>query len=462
MPIWVSLLLVVVFLLMNAFFVMAEFSLVRVRKSQIELLVEENKPGAKRAAHIAENVNAYLSACQLGITLASLALGWLGEPAISALFHPVFAALNLPDTAVTAISVAIGYFIMTALHVVIGELVPKSMAILNTESYALHTAAPLHAFYMLTYPIMVLFNALTNGIMRITGHDVSKEHDAYTEEEIKILLEESAESGSIEQEQYEYMDNIFDLDDKDAKSIMTPRTELMCVDYDDDLETNLDFMGKNKFTRYPVFKEDKDNIIGLVHVKDAYLLPPGSSMKDLKIRTIHPVPESISLSKLLQVLQENRTKIAVVVDEHGGTSGIVTMSDIVEQIIGRVEDEYLHDDLDEILKISEGNYEVDGSLPVDQLVEFIGFEPVPILDYETAGGLMLDLLDKIPEEGDSIDLYHDRKKYHLIAKVMDNLRIDKIGVEIEDWVPEEDANDEDSKKQDKRSDRKQDKKEDRS
>ena len=138
------------------------------------------------------------------------------------MFHPIFAALNLPDAAVTAISVAIGYFIMTALHVVIGELVPKSMAILNTESYALHTAGPLHGFYMLTYPIMVMFNALTNGIMKITGHDVSKEHDAYSEEEIKILLEESAASGSIEQEQYEYMDNIFDLDDKDAKSIMTP------------------------------------------------------------------------------------------------------------------------------------------------------------------------------------------------------------------------------------------------
>lgn len=156
---------------------------------------------------------------------------------------------------------------MTALHVVVGELVPKSMAILNTESYALHTAAPLHAFYMMTYPIMWLFNTLTNGIMRLTGHDVSKEHDAYTEEEIKILLEESAESGSIEQDQYQYLDNIFDLDDKDAESIMTPRTEVVAIDLDDDLATNLEIMGANKFTRYPIYKEDKDNIIGFVHIK---------------------------------------------------------------------------------------------------------------------------------------------------------------------------------------------------
>lgn len=431
MPIWLSLLLVVVFLLMNAFFVMAEFSLVRVRKSQIELLVEEGKAGAKRALHIAENVNAYLSACQLGITLASLALGWLGEPAISALFHPVFAALNLPDAAVMAISVAIGYFIMTALHVVVGELVPKSMAILNTESYALHTAGPLHAFYMLTYPIMWLFNTLTNGIMRLTGHDPSKEHDAYSEEEIKILLEESAESGSIEQDQYQYLDNIFDLDDKDAKSIMTPRIEVMAIDLDDDLETNLDLMGKNKFTRYPVFREDKDNIIGFVHIKDAYLLPEGSTMKDLRIRTVQVVPESLSIVKLLQMLQAKHTKIAVVVDEHGGTAGIVTMSDVVEQIIGRMEDEYLHDDQDEILKVGDDRYLVDGSLPVDQFVEFLGFEPVPVYDYETASGLMLDLIDKIPEEGDTFELSNDGKKYTLCANLMDGLRIDKIGVRIE-------------------------------
>lgn len=432
MPIWVSLLLVVVFLLMNAFFVVAEFSLVRVRKSQIELLVEEGRPGAKRAAEIADNVNAYLSACQLGITLASLALGWLGEPAISALFHPLFVALGLPDAAVTAISVAIGYFIMTALHVVVGELVPKSMAILNTENYALFTAAPLHAFYMLTYPIMWLFNTLTNGIMRLTGHDTSKEHDTYSEEEIKILLEESAESGSIEQDQYQYLDNIFDLDDKDAKAIMTPRTEVVAIDLDDDLQTNLDIMVKNKFTRYPVFREDKDNIIGFVHIKDAYLLSENSTMKDLRIRIIQVVPESLAIAKVLQMLQNKHTKIAVVVDEHGGTSGIVTMSDIVEQIIGRMEDEYLHDDQDEILKVRDNQYIVDGSLPVDQFVDFLGFEPVPIYDYETAGGLMIDLLDKIPVEGDAYELVHDNKKFTLVTTVMDGRRIDKINVLIEE------------------------------
>ena len=233
-------------------------------------------------------------------------------------------------------------------------------------------------------------------------------------------------------DQYQYLDNIFDLDDKDAKAIMTPRTEVLAIDYDDDLETNLDFMGKNKFTRYPVFREDKDNIVGFVHIKDAYLLPEGSTMKDLKIRSIQAVPESISIAKLLQVLQAKHTKIAVVVDEHGGTSGIVTMTDVVEQIIGRMEDEYLHDDQDEILKVGEHHYLVDGSLPVDQFVEFIGFEPVPVFDYETAGGLMLDLLDKIPAEGDSYELHHEGTKITMMARVMDGLRIDKIDVRFEE------------------------------
>lgn len=441
MPVGLSLVLVVLFLLMNAFFVIAEFSLVRVRKSQVDLLLENGARGAKKAAVISENVNAYLSACQLGITLASLALGWLGEPAFAALLHPLFVALSLPEAAVVGISVAIGYLIMTTLHVVVGELVPKSMAILNTERYALFTATPLYYFYRLTYPIMWVFNATTNGIMHLTGHDVKNETDVYTEEEIKILLEESAESGSIDEDQYQYLDNIFDLDDKDAESIMTPRTELAAIDLDDDLETILAFMGASKFTRYPVYREDKDNIIGFVHIKDAYQLPKGSTMKDLRIRTIQAVPEGIPIGKLLQVLQTKHTKIALVVDEHGGTSGIVTMSDVVEQIIGRMEDEYLHDDQDEILKEGEGRYVVDGSLPVDQFVEFLEFEPVPVYDYETVGGLMLDLLDKIPEEGDRYVLHHEGKKITLTTRVMDDRRIDKIGVlfEKDDETPVEEG-----------------------
>lgn len=444
MSIAISLVLVVFFLLMNGFFVIAEFSCVRVRRSQIELLQEEGRRGAKQAAIIADDVNSYLSACQLGITLASLALGWLGEPAVAALFRPLFNMLGLPGSAVTAISVAIGYIIMTTLHVVIGELVPKSMAMIKTENYALFTAIPLYYFYRITYPIMWLFNATTNGIMRLMGHKTVQGDESYSEEEIKILLEESAESGSIEPEQYEYMDAIFELDDKDAKAIMTPRTDMVAIDYEDSFEENMKIMAENHYSRYPVYREDKDNIIGFVHIKDAYLLPEGSTMEDMPIREIEAVPDSMTVDKLLTEMQEGHTKIAVVVDEHGGTSGIVTMSDIFEQIVGFTADEYTHEEEDRIVRVGSNRYVVDGTLDVDDFVDFLGFEPKKPEDYETANGLVIDLMNEMPEQGESIVICHEGRKFTFTAQVMDGLRIDKIGVEIDvdpSYVPPEEEED---------------------
>ena len=435
MPIALSLLLVLFFLLMNAFFVAAEFSLVRVRKSQVEILVDEGRKGAKYAKLVADNVNAYLSACQLGITLASLALGWLGEPAVSKLFEPLFTALNVPEAATHGISVAIGFIIITALHIVVGELIPKSLAIFSTERYALFTAAPLVWFYRITYPVMWLFNSITNGVMRLLGHDVANEHEVYTGEEIKLLIDESTESGLIDPEQNEYVDNIFDLGDKDAEAIMTPRTDVVCIDLEDPLEQNLETVLRYKYTRYPVCRDSKDHIIGFVHVKDLYTLPKNAAIDDLRIRAIQAVPESVSIAKLLQTLQSKRTKIAVVVDEHGGTAGIVTMSDIMEQIVGRIDDEYVHGSSYEVVKMEDGSYLVDGSLPIDEVGELIGFEPEESEECETAGGLLLTLFDRIPDEGDTVAVEHGNDKASFTVVGMDRHRIDKIRVVVEHMEP---------------------------
>lgn len=435
MPIALSLLLVLFFLLMNAFFVAAEFSLVRVRKSQVEILVDEGRKGAKYAKLVADNVNAYLSACQLGITLASLALGWLGEPAVSKLFEPLFTALNVPEAATHGISVAIGFIIITALHIVVGELIPKSLAIFSTERYALFTAAPLVWFYRITYPVMWLFNSITNGVMRLLGHDVANEHEVYTGEEIKLLIDESTESGLIDPEQNEYVDNIFDLGDKDAEAIMTPRTDVVCIDLEDPLEQNLETVLRYKYTRYPVCRDSKDHIIGFVHVKDLYTLPKNATIDDLRIRAIQAVPESVSIAKLLQTLQSKRTKIAVVVDEHGGTAGIVTMSDIMEQIVGRIDDEYVHGSSYEVVKMEDGSYLVDGSLPIDEVGELIGFEPEESEECETAGGLLLSLFDRIPDEGDTVAVEHGNDKASFTVVGMDRHRIDKIRVVVEHVEP---------------------------
>lgn len=435
MSIAVSLALVVVFLIMNAFFVIAEFALVRVRKSQLELAVEEGKPGAKNAMRIAENVNAYLSACQLGITLASLALGWLGEPAISKLLEPLFTLLGLPEAAIVAISVAIGYFIMTTLHVVVGELIPKSFAIFATERWALRTATPLIWFYRITFPIMVLFNGITNAVVRLTGHDPANEHDVYTGEEIQLLIDESTESGLIDPEQNQFVDNIFDLGDKDAEAIMTPRMDVVCVDLEDSLADNLQVVKQYKYTRYPVCRGHKDRIVGFVHVKDLYGMPHGSTVHDLRIRTIEAVPEGMPIAKLLQVLQAKRTKIAVVIDEHGGTAGIVTMSDIIEQIVGRVDDEFLHDEDEGAVRMEDGSYLVEGTMPIDDLVDLIGFEPEEAGECETAAGLLLALFDRIPQAGEKVELTHEDSRETTLVKfkvvMMDRLRIDKFRMAIE-------------------------------
>lgn len=427
MHIGLSLILVVLFLAMNAFFVIAEFALVRVRKSQLELAVEQGKKGAKSAMYIAENVNQYLSACQLGITLASLALGWLGEPAFSALIRPLFEMLHLPEALISVVAVAIGYFIMTTLHVVVGELIPKSFAIFATERYALFTAGPLMAFYKITYPIMILFNGITNGVVRLTGHDPANEREVYTGDEIKLLIDESTESGLIDPEQNEFVDNIFDLGDKDAEAIMTPRMDMICLDTEDTLEENLELIHEHKYTRYPVCSGSKDNVIGFVHVKDLFDQERGLPLEDWSIRELPAVPETLPIARLLDTLRENRTGICQVIDEHGGTAGIVTMSDVFEQIVGRVDDEYYHDDEEEeVVELSDGNFEIDGALAIDDLEEIIGFRPEQADEVETVGGLFMALTDGIPDEGDVAEMDHYDKHVKFTVLSMDRHRIDKI------------------------------------
>ena len=313
----------------------------------------------------------------------------------------------------------------------VGELIPKSLAIFSTERYALFTATPLVWFYRITYPIMWLFNSITNGVMKLLGHDIANEHEVYTDEEIKLLIDESTESGLIDPEQNEYVDNIFDLGDKDAEAIMTPRTNVICLDLEDSLEENLALIMQYKYTRYPVCRGNKDRIVGFVHVKDLYTLPPDSTMEDLRIRTIQAVPEGIPIAKLLQILQAKHTKIAVVIDEHGGTSGIVTMSDIMEQIVGRIDDEYAHGGSEDVVRLDDGSYLVDGSMAIDEVEELIGFEPEEASECETTGGLLLSLFDRIPEEGDSVTIEHDDRKATFTVVDMDRHRIDKVRVVLE-------------------------------
>ena len=425
------LLLVVLFLLMNAFFVVAEFALVRVRRSQIDMAVAEKRRGAEAARDVTTHINAYLSACQLGITLASLAIGWLGEPAVSAVLEAPLLAAGLPESAVYPVCVAVGFILITALHVVVGELLPKSFAIFSTEKYALFSAGPLRMFYKVTYPVMVEFNGITNWVVKLCGHDPANEHDVYTDEEIRLLIDESTENGLIDPEQNEFVDNIFDLGDKDAEAIMTPRTEVVCLDLEDTLEENLEVTRQYKYTRYPVCRGSRDHVIGFVHIKDLYGLSTDTPMRDWKIRELPAVPETMGIARLIDVLQDERTEICLVVDEHGGTAGIVTMSDIMEQIVGRIDDEYVHDTDDDVEELPDGTYQINGTLAINDLVELLGFEPEEADEVETAGGLLLKLFDRIPAEGDVAVLEHRGTKVTFTVLSMDRLRIDRICMAID-------------------------------
>jgi CBS domain containing-hemolysin-like protein len=429
-----SLVLVVLFLAMNAFFVIAEFALVRVRKSQLEISVAEGKRGAKNALLIANNVNAYLSACQLGITLASLALGWLGEPAFAALIRPLFELFGAPEALVSVCAVAIGYCIMTTLHVVAGELIPKSLAIYSTEKFAMATATPLLWFYKITYPIMWLFNTITNATVRLLGHDPANEHEVYAADEIKLLVDESTESGLIDPDQNEFVDNVLDLGDKDAEAIMTPRTDVIFLDIEAPLEENLDVIRQYSYSRYPVCRGSKDHIVGFVHIKDLYALPAGTPMDEWRVRELPAVPETQPIARLIDTLQAARTEICVVVDEHGGTAGIVTLADVMEQIVGRIDDEYRHEAEDEVVQLSDGNFVVDGALAIAELADLLGFEPDGADDVETLGGLMSYLLDRIPQEGDVARIAHAGAEadVHVTFEVleMDRFRVEKVSITI--------------------------------
>lgn len=433
MPVYLSIFLVALFLFMNAFFVIAEFALVKVRKSQIELALDTGSVKAKYADKVTEHLNAYLSACQLGITLASLALGWIGEPAVSHLLQPLFQYFGLSESTTYAVSVVIGFTIVSALHIILGELVPKSLAIFSTEKYALFTAMPLYFFYRITYPIMWLFNSTTNGILKLMGHSLAEEQSAYTEEEIKILMDESRRQGLLEDNRFDVIDNIFDLDEKDAETLMTPRTDIVCLYMEDSMEENMKTVRETKFTRYPVCVEDKDNIIGFVHIKDLYSMPANTKMEELRIRTIQAVPESISVSGLVEIFQKEKTKIAVVVDEHGGTAGIVTLSDVFAQIIGHMEDEYFHDEGDDIIELGENHYLIDGSLPINEFSNLVTIDMDEVMEYETLGGLVFGLLERIPVTGDETDFDH----IHFIVQEVDGRRIKTVEVKVMDDDQEE-------------------------
>ncbi|MHC6179982.1 hemolysin family protein [Clostridium sp. JNZ X4-2] len=419
----INIIVICLLVFMNAFFVATEFSIVKVRKSRIETLVLDGNKSAKFTLKIIQDLNSYLSACQLGITLASLGLGWVGEPAVSDMLMPLFNLFHVPETVIHSVCFVIGFAVITAVHIVLGELAPKSLAIVSTEKIAMCTALPLIIFYKATYPVMWTFNHSTDLVLKIFGiSQVNENDDAYTDEEIKLLLQESYKNGLIDKTELTFVDNIFDFSDKTVKNIMIPRTDMCCIYVDDSFEEIVAFALEHQHTRYPICMNSKDNIIGFVHIKDLYKQKIEGQIEGVKniIRQVKFIPTWISISELLKVFKKEKTQMAIIIDEYGGTLGLVTVQDILEEIVGEIQDEF-HEEGSEINKTEDGNYILDGKILLKDVNNLLKIS-IESENIDTVGGWIYSQLPSYPQVNDKITY----ENYEFIVLQCDRKRISKV------------------------------------
>ncbi|MFJ8530797.1 hemolysin family protein [Bacillus sp. NPDC094106] len=390
----VKLMMVVVLIALTGFFVAIEFAIIKVRSSRINQLVDEKKRGAFAAKKVISNLDEYLSACQLGITITALGLGWLGEPTIKHVLEPLFLKIELLPVVSSTVSFIIAFAVITFLHVVIGELAPKTLAIQKAEQVSLLLSQPLIYFYRIMYPFIWVLNGSARLVTGIFGLSPASEHEvAHSEEELRLILSESYESGEINQAEFKYVNNIFEFDNRLAKEIMVPRTEIVGLYEDEPFETHIKIIGQEKYTRYPVFGEDKDEIIGMVNVKDLFIrYMDGGRNEECSItpytRPVIEVLENIPIHDLLLQMQKRRIPLAILYDEYGGTAGIVTLEDILEEIVGEIRDEYDEDEYPPIEHISETCKIVEGKVLISEVNDLFGLHLVAD-DVDTIGGWIM-------------------------------------------------------------------------
>lgn len=408
---FIKLLIALLLVLLNGFFVAAEFSIVKVRYSQIQLKAAEGNALAKRAEQIIKSLDAYLSATQLGITLASLALGWVGESALHHVIEELFHYFNLDvaQSTVTTVSLVLSFVIITIMHIVFGELVPKSIAIRKAEQTTMAIAWPLIAFYNIFKPFIWSMNAISNSFLRMIGMAPASEHEIHSTEELQLLVKQSADSGEIEEENYEIIKNAFDFTDHTAKQVMIPRQNIVSIDIEDSKEEIIKQIIESGYSRLPVYENSIDNVIGIFYTKE--IMREYIKNKDVELRKFLReaffVVGSKKISDLLSVFQQKKQHLAVVIDEFGGTEGIITLEDILEELVGEIQDE--EDDEDKIVdKVGENVFWVKATQPLEEINESLPKKISEEGEYNTLAGYILHALEDIPEENQEfkIDDYH--------------------------------------------------------
>src|SRR6266568_5159286 len=360
---------------LNGFFVACEFAIIKVRASQLDELAEEGNPRARFAKYIRGHLDAYLSATQLGVTLASLALGWLGEQFLVQMLQPFFALAHIYSHAfVTSVSIALAFVAITFLHIVFGELAPKYTAIANPLAVSLRLVRPLGAFYFLFKPAIWILHKSSNFLLQrvLRMKPIPATELAHSEEELRLILEQSEKSKEVSPLGRKLVLNVLDLRERVIRDIMTPRGEVVYLDLEDDFETNVKKALESRHTRFPLCRENLDNAIGLIHIKE--LVPmmrdPNPDLQRIK-RELIPVPEMMQLEKLLSLFLCKHAHLAIVVDEYGGTVGMVTLEDVLEELVGDIQDEF-DSEKEEFREINENEFTVDGALALYELRDLAG------------------------------------------------------------------------------------------
>lgn len=399
----------------TAFFVATEFAIVKVRTTRIDQLVAEGDKRAIRAKKVISDLDEYLSACQLGITITALGLGALGEPTFKIILEPIISALGIDDlfhklgfegSGTAVLTFALAFAIVTFIHVVVGELTPKSFAIQKAEALTLNLSGPLLVFHALMYPFIRTLNGSARALGRLFGLQQVSEHEAHSEEELRLIIDDSFKGGEINSSEYEYVNSIFEFSERIAKEVMVPRTEISSIDKDLTLREVFEVMGVEQYTRYPIIDGDKDHVIGLVNMKHlltAYIKDPANGDKpivDYMQPIIHTI-ESLAISELLLKFQRERIHMAILMDEYGGTSGLVTIEDLIEEIVGEIQDEFDEDEIPEVQEISEGKqYILDAKMLIEEVNDLLGIK-IEDEDIDTLGGwFMTQFFDAV--EGDSL------------------------------------------------------------
>ncbi|WP_438431865.1 hemolysin family protein [Gorillibacterium sp. sgz500922] len=431
-----NLALVLLLVGINAFFVSAEFALVKMRRTRLQELVNQGSGKAGNAIKVTNKLDTYLSASQLGITLASLGIGYVGEDSIAALiFDPILNALHVDNSVLShVLSFLLTFSTITFLHIVLGEQAPKYLAIQRAEGTSLFVSGPLIVFNKIFRPIIWGLNAASNSVLKVLKIEPSSEHEAHTEEEIRILLGQSAQSGHINKDELVLFDNIFEFSDRLAREVMLPRTDMECLYTDVPMEENLKTIYATKHSRYPVAVGDKDRIIGFVHITDLLTSPP-EKLTDLRnfLRPVLTVPESIEVSHALKLMQQKHSQLVIVVDEYGGTAGILTIEDILEEIVGDLHDEFDNDERPEI-EVKEDVISADGRVLLEELVPLIGFE-MDDDEVDSIGGWLFKKLEGVPVQGAQV-VYRDRS--FEVAEV-DRFRIVRVTIRKLPKKPDADA-----------------------